>query len=76
MKFRTWEKWYWGIILSLTAIIIVAIFTDTFVLNILGRELHKEWSKTKQFYVVVPSFLGFFLVIWLICRLVGSDDKK
>lgn len=74
MKFKTWEKWYWVIISLLTVIITVSIFTDKFFLNINGREYHKEWSKTKQFYVVVPSVLGFFFIIWLICRLVGSDD--
>jgi hypothetical protein len=74
MRIKKWEKIYWGIILSLAALITIIIFAGKFSVIYNGKEL--DWSNTKKFLIVIPSFLGFFLIIWLIARFFGSGEKE
>ncbi|KLL05066.1 MAG: hypothetical protein MRERV_6c057 [Mycoplasmataceae bacterium RV_VA103A] len=74
MRIKKWEKIYWGIIFLLAALITIIIFAGKFRIIYYGKEV--DWSNTKKFLTVVPSFLGFFLIIWLIVRLFDGGENK
>ena len=77
MKIKTWEKWYWGVDLTLIILSLIAskIKPEYFTIEING---------VKRIMTFAEAVLGIFIayvviagLIWLIVRyFVNKDEKK
>ena len=80
MKIRTWEKWYWGIILSFLALFLIGVVkhegefkVET---TVMGVKDTKYWSKSKVALYGTIFILVVSLILWLIIRFFVGDEKK
>ena len=77
---KTWEKVYWGIVLGFFAIIILGIALTPGDIEIKNRAFNKTTityiSKGKALAYFIPSWLGFFGLIWLIAKVASGGFSK
>ena len=79
---KTWEKWYWGIVLGLFAFVVASILLSkegVKVVNTIGNKTTVSYiGKGKALAYFIPVWLGFFGLIWLIVKVAtgGFSEKK
>jgi len=80
MKFKTWEKWYWGIILGLIILSIIGYSSDPTKYTIkLGNSPEKIMTWKDLIIFILTFYIGFLGLIWLIIRYFvnrGGDKRK
>ena len=77
MRFKTWEKWYWGIFISLAALVVVGACTTKEVeITVFGsKRIYTEFNdRLKAGLITAAVIIGVALVIWLIIRLFSRED--
>ena len=78
---KTWEKWYWGIILGLFAFIVLSVLISKEGVRVVNTTANKTTityiSKGKALAYFIPCWLGLFGLIWLIAKAAtGGFSKK
>jgi len=78
---KTWEKWYWGIVLGLFALVVISILLSkegVRVVHTIGNKTTVSYvSKDKALVYFIPIYLGLFGLIWLIAKAAtGGFSKK
>ncbi|KLL04186.1 MAG: hypothetical protein MRECE_2c071 [Mycoplasmataceae bacterium CE_OT135] len=77
---KTWEKWYWGIVLGLFALVVVSILISkegVKVVNTIGNKTTVSYvSKSKALAYFIPCWLGFFGLIWLIAKFATGGFNR
>ena len=80
MKFKTWEKWYWGVDLAIMIFVLIGYHTNTdpknYVMNING--VPRPMTATEAYSGAFIIFVGVMGLLWLIIRYFVNrgDDKK
>ena len=77
MKFKTWEKWYWGIILGLIIISLVGYSVDPTKFTIkLGDSPERVMTWTDFIMFIFFFYIVFLGLIWLIARYFANKGDK
>ena len=77
---KTWEKWYWGIILTLFFIVVLSISLSKDGVKVVNTIANKTTityiPRSKALAYFIPGWLGFFGLIWLIAKAVTGGFSK
>jgi len=79
---KTWEKVYWGIVLSLFFIVVLSISLSKDGVKVVNTIANKTTityiPRGKALAYFIPSWLGFFGLIWLIAKATtgGFSEKR
>jgi hypothetical protein len=79
---KTWEKVYWGIVLALFFIVVLLISLSKDGVKVVNTIANKTTityiPRSKALAYFIPSWLGFFGLIWLIVKAVtgGFSEKR
>ncbi|MCE8163566.1 MAG: hypothetical protein I3273_03570 [Candidatus Moeniiplasma glomeromycotorum] len=77
MRIKKWEKWYWGIVISLATFFVVGFCVSKEVKITIGSETKKYTDfadKLKYGLIVAGIIVGVAFLIWLLIRLFSKND--
>jgi hypothetical protein len=74
---KTWEKWYWGITLTLFFTVVLSIsLRDRIKVVINNQTIVNCISKEKALSYFIPIYLSVFGLIWLIVKVISGGFSK
>jgi len=78
---RTWEKWYWGIDLTLMILFLIGYHTNTnpeYYTVTINNQPQRPATGTEVYISALIVFIGIAGLLWLIIRYFANkgDDKK
>lgn len=77
MKIRNWEKWYWGIDLSLMILMIVGHYynPESYKIKLLSDEKKRIMTRTEAIIFALVFFVGIGGLLWLTIRYFKNREN-